>query len=166
MTLIPIRRRLLAVFTGLRGFFIGVRSITLLLEHMFVVFLFLGGEWSDTFNFLSAQSSIGILKHACLACPWCSLARFLSALRALPCALYWLSPSSGWSYFPGELHGLANRLVRAFLFGTGWFRGCFLRINIPIVVIVSLLNTGWRQFHYSCYERCIYLSPCLRMCSY
>ena len=41
----------MVVFTGLRVFFIGVWSITLLLEHLLVVFIFLEGAWSDTINF-------------------------------------------------------------------------------------------------------------------
>ena len=45
------RRGLVVVFNGLRECFIRVRSITLLLEHLLVVFLFLEGAWSDTFNF-------------------------------------------------------------------------------------------------------------------
>ena len=121
MTLILSRRGLLGAFTGLCGFFIRVWSITLLLEQLFVVFLFLGGEWYDTFYFWSNPSSLGVLGHARLACPWCYLDRLMSALRALPCALSWLSTSSGRSSSPGELHGLTKRLVYAFLFGTVWF---------------------------------------------
>ena len=37
-------------FTRLRGFFIGVWSITLLVDNLLVVFLFLEGAWSDKFN--------------------------------------------------------------------------------------------------------------------
>ena len=49
------------------------------------------------------------------------LSHFMNALRALPCALFRLYPSSGRSSSPREIHGLVERLVRAFLFGTGWF---------------------------------------------
>ena len=42
---------LVVAFSGLRVFFIGVWSITLLLEHLFVVFLFLEGAWSNNFDF-------------------------------------------------------------------------------------------------------------------
>ena len=41
----------MVALAGLRGIFIGVWSITLLLDHMFVVFLFFEGAWSDTFDF-------------------------------------------------------------------------------------------------------------------
>ena len=41
----------MVAFNGLCGFFIGVWSITLILEHLIVVFLFLEGSWSDTFYF-------------------------------------------------------------------------------------------------------------------
>ena len=34
-----------------------------------------------------APSSLGILGHACLACPWCYSTRFISTSRALPSAL-------------------------------------------------------------------------------
>ena len=39
--------------------------------------------------------SLCVLSHAWLACPWCYLVRFLSALRDLPCILTWISPSLG-----------------------------------------------------------------------
>ena len=163
---------LVVAFSGLRVFFIGVWSITLLLEHLFVVFLFLEGAWSNNFDFwfhwiLSrcplwttwgpgasiappfpwgsysrllgaslvfpclnsvrftllaffvrgfAPSSMGVIGHAFLECPWCSLARFQRTSWDLPCALSHISSSLGKSYFTGELHGLSNRLVRAFLF--------------------------------------------------
>ena len=45
------RRGLVVAFTRLRGFFIVVWSITLLLEHLLMFFLFLEGAWSDTFDF-------------------------------------------------------------------------------------------------------------------
>ena len=95
MILILSRRGLMVVFTGISGFLIGVWFITLLLEHLFVVFLFLGGA----LNFFSAPSSLGILGHPCLACPWCSFACSLSVLRVLLCALSRLSPYSGLSIF-------------------------------------------------------------------
>ena len=80
MTLIIIRRGLLVAFLELHGFLIEVWSITLILEHLFVVLLLLRDAWSDNFNFRSAPSSLGVLGHTCLACPWCSLSLFLSAL--------------------------------------------------------------------------------------
>ena len=79
---------LLVAFTKTLGFFIGVWYIILILEHLFVVFLFLGGAWYDTFDFRSNPSSLGVPGHACLARPWCSLESFLSALRDLPCTLF------------------------------------------------------------------------------
>ena len=39
------RRELLVELAGLRGFLIGVWSITLILENMFMVLLFLEGAW-------------------------------------------------------------------------------------------------------------------------
>ena len=144
-----IRCGLLVMFAELREFFIWVWFITLILENLFVVFLFLEGAWSDTLNFCihwllrrcplwttwgsgtsivplftwgyhsrslrasllfpwihsisftwvcffswgSDPSSLGALGSACLAYPWRYLERFLSALRALPCAIYRISPS-------------------------------------------------------------------------
>ena len=46
-----IRCGLLVMFAELREFFIWVWFITLILENLFVVFLFLEGAWSDTFDF-------------------------------------------------------------------------------------------------------------------
>ena len=64
---------------------------------------------------VSALSSLHVLGHAWLACPWPSLERFLSALQVLHGALTLLSPPFGRSSFLGELHGVANRLFQAFL---------------------------------------------------
>ena len=51
MTLIISQLGLFAALTGLCEFFIGVWSVTLLLEYLFVIFLFLGGAWFNTFDF-------------------------------------------------------------------------------------------------------------------
>ena len=42
---------LVVAFTRLRGFLIGVCSITRFPEHLLEVFLSLEGAWSDTFDF-------------------------------------------------------------------------------------------------------------------
>ena len=41
----------MVAFTWLRGFLSGVWSVTLLNEHLIVVFLFLEGAWSNTLDF-------------------------------------------------------------------------------------------------------------------
>ena len=46
-----IRRGLLVAFTVMRVIFIRVWCITLILEHIFMVFLFIEVVWSDTFDF-------------------------------------------------------------------------------------------------------------------
>ena len=74
--------------------------------------------WFKVFVGGSTPSSLCVLRHACLACTWRSLASFLSAFRAPPGAITQLSPSLVWSYFPGDLHCLANRLVRSFFLNT------------------------------------------------
>ena len=61
-----IRLSYLVAFTGLHGFFIGVWSITLLIYHLFVAFLFLEGTWSGTFYYLF----IWIISHFSLWTTW------------------------------------------------------------------------------------------------
>ena len=143
-----IRCGLLVVFTVMRGLLIRVWSITLILEHLFVVFLFLEVAKSDTFGSFfcwhpsrfplwttwgsgvfvatplpwvtnalllgtylvfpglhffrfirfgyfsvgSAPSYRGIFGHACLSCPCCSWAIFMSTFRSLPGTLVRISP--------------------------------------------------------------------------
>ena len=107
------RNGLVVAFTGLREFFIWVRSINLIPENMFVVFLFLEGAWSDTFGFdfsgfsavvpnrlLEGQAHmlllrfLGDTRHDCLARPGWYLSSIPSASPDLGFCCWRLAPSS------------------------------------------------------------------------
>ena len=71
----------MVAFNGMCGLFIGVWSITLLLEHLFMVFYFLEGSWPDTFDFWSLW-----LLSRCLL--WTTWGSGTSVAPPLPWATY------------------------------------------------------------------------------
>ena len=82
---------------------------------------------------------MGVIGHAFLACPSSSLEHFIIAFQGLPGVLTRFSPPLGRPSSSGEIHGLANRLVRAFLleYLLGLLKAPaeLVRLDLPVVNI-------------------------------